>query len=123
MSDYRSLRSLSRQYKLIGILGVLAGSIYTLRLALIYLPEDVSDVAGLIESIIALAVGIFLTWFLVVGLFAVGDLIKLLIRIEKNTRGISDLNNTLKQQATQRSIQTAPNPQVPNKPTLNVPEQ
>ena len=78
---------------------------------------------GVAEMAILLTLAVVLTSIHFLLFSAIPDLINLLIRLEKNTRGISDLNDILRQQATQRSIQTEPNPQVSNKPTLNVPKQ
>ena len=115
MKHYKKLRSFGVLCKMWSVLGVIIVFFGILAFVSDGNPDLILFVA-LPLAIIGAVVHFF-------TFQAATELIILLIRLERNTRGISDLNDTLKQQTIQRPIQTAPNPQTPNKPTLNVPKQ
>ena len=120
MKKYTSLISFGRFCRVYAVVGAIFVLLLVFSSPYFFIDRPVYGGPEIIILSIIAAISA-LIHFLVFS--AIPDLINLLIRLEKNTRSISDLNNTLKQQAIQRPIQTAPNQQAPNKPTLNVPKQ
>ena len=72
--------------------------------------------------IVSIPLGFILALIHYYSVGAVSNLISLLIRLERNTRGIKDLNDTLKQMIVQPKVQQLPVQQSPTRPTLNVPK-
>ena len=113
MKHYKKLRSFAVLCKIWSALGAIIVFLGIIA---------VSDGNPNIISFVALPLAVIVAVIHFITFQAATELIILLIRLERNTRGISDLNDTLKQQTIQRPIQTVPNQQAPNKPTLNVPK-
>ena len=115
MKKYTSLIAFGRFCRVYAVLG----GILTF-LAVIFSPYlfiDNPSYGGL-EIIILLTMATILTSIHFLFFSAIPDFINLLVRLERNTRGISELNDTLKVQTPLQPIQTTQNQETSSKPTF-----
>ena len=101
MKQYKKLRAFAVLCKMWSVLGAII--VFIGIFALIAAEEHQLSIIGLPLGILGAVIHFF-------TFQAATELIILLIRLERNTRGISDLNDTLKQQTIQWPIQAALTP-------------